>query len=173
MTPSKSKRPALHQGIIFLTTALVFLAMSVVLLALRDRAMVPFDPSPLTITFEHARPMTVAVAVTRGGTKGIFEVRQTAEAGARILLPSSWTLRELRGGSIDRLRKDHPTPKTTRWSLQPGATASFWIPEQPSHLALRNASASRLEVIVRSIDLEKNTVTEDHVFVTEVLQEIW
>ncbi|MBI1812715.1 hypothetical protein HYR82_02955 [Candidatus Peregrinibacteria bacterium] len=171
MISSKSQRPALHQGMVFLTTALLFLAASVVLLRLHNGMMTP--ASPLTITFEHARPLTVTMAVTRGGTRGIVDVRQTTESGAHVTLPSSWTLREMRGGSVDRLRKDHPTHTTTRWSLPPEATASFWIPEQPSHLALRNASASRLEVIVRSIDLEKNQATEEHVFVTETLQEIW
>ncbi len=145
----------------------------ILLLSLRtslQRQATPMDWTDIGV--QHAGAMSLRIRQSAGRDPALMELLSEDAAEAFVHLPSSWTLREVRGAARETLATAAADGDYTRWAIPAGVTLSFFAPGDP-HLRIHNGSATSLLILATRVDLQKNTSDERSVIVNEKAAELW
>jgi len=124
------------------------------------------------IGLEHTKPVTLSLALTVNGRKGVADIRHDALETVHLSLPSSWVRREVKGVPLSAVTSESPIFGFTRWSLPPGALVSFDI-VPPSTLLLHHPTSIPAEIELTRVNLAKGTVEKDIILVQDGSVALW
>jgi len=124
------------------------------------------------IGLEHSKPITLSLALTVNGRKGVADIRHDALETAHLSLPSSWVRREVKGVPLSAVTAEEPIFGFTRWALPPGALVSFDI-VPPATLVLHHPTNIPAEIELTRVNLANGTVEKDIVLVQDGSVVLW
>lgn len=130
------------------------------------------DEARAEIGLEHAKPVTLSLALTTNGPRGVADLRHDALETIFISLPSSWTKREVGGVPLSAVQADSPVFGFTRWRIPPNALVSFDI-IPPQTILLHNPSGIPAEIDLTRVDLAKNSVERDIILIQKGSAVLW
>ena len=156
-------RSPLYAQSVLALGALGMLILAIVFLRTQMRllATVGSSHAPVLIGVEHEHPLELTLTISAGAGAGIAEVGHRADETMHISIPASWTLREVRGSSLEAITKDPPSFELIRYTLPPHVVLSFTVPAVPEHLTIHNAGASILSVQTVEVHLDTGEVKRD------------
>lgn len=165
---SKSRLPSLGPAFLALgaMAAIVFLGLARLNVHIAG-------PQDISIPVRGQGKTAIVIAVSRGGSPGIFELHMKQGTGAEFTLPSSWPLHEVRGMNLRGITASAPTLSGRTWKVTQRGTASFWVGDQPRSLQVRNTGTTPLAVTVRQIFVRENRVDEQEYLITKRPLQIW
>lgn len=121
---------------------------------------------------EHAKPVTLSIALTVNGPRGVADIRHDALETVRVSLPSTWVRREVKGAPLSAVTAEDATFGFARWHIPPGVLISFDI-APPASLVLHHPSSIPAEIELTRVDLAQGSVERDIVLVQEGSQVLW
>lgn len=112
-------------------------------------------------------------SISRGGTPGILDIQLKSGTGVQMTLPSSWTLREVRGMDLSGVTSQAPTLGGRTWTITGKGTTSFWMTSESRSFQLRNTGGNPLAITVKQIFVRENRVETQEYLVTNRPVQVW
>ena len=169
-TPKKRTSPIPSLGPAFLTLGSV---LAIVFLGLATMRVHIASNEDIRIPVHTEGKAQLVFTISRGGAPGMMEVQLKTGTGVQMTLPSSWTLREVRGMDLQGVVSQAPTLGGRTWSISKDGIASFWVSNQSRSFQLRNTGTNPLAITVRQIFVRENRVDTQEYLVTDRPLQIW
>lgn len=126
------------------------------------------------IAVEHAAPFTLSLVFNTDTKPALLDLSHESENPVKISLPLTWTLREVRGATMNSIAPEEPSAGFVRYTVPPGATLALLLPQTPSTLLLRNIPpAPHMSVRWKKVNLAAGTVEQNVTLINGEGGKVW